>query len=87
MERKNAWELYNEKQLEELEKLSKDYRVFLDRGKTERECILQTIEMAEQAGYKNLDTIIQEKKEIEGRRQGLSDLHEKVSHFIPYWNW
>lgn len=36
MERKNAWTTFTEKQLEELEKLSKSYRSFLDEGKTER---------------------------------------------------
>lgn len=64
MERKNAWTMYSEKQLEELEKICKDYRKFLDKGKTERECILQTIEMAENAGYINLDTAIKENREL-----------------------
>ncbi len=64
MESKNAWTVYDEKQLEDLEKLCENYRIFLDKGKTERECILQTIEMAEQAGYINLDTVIKEKKTL-----------------------
>lgn len=64
MERKNAWTVYDEKQMEELETLCRDYRTFLDKGKTERECILQTIEMAEQAGYVNLDTVIKENKKL-----------------------
>ena len=34
MENKNTWELYDEKQLKELEALSKEYRAFLDNGKT-----------------------------------------------------
>ena len=39
MERKNAWETYDEGQLEGLEKLNREYREFLDNSKTERECI------------------------------------------------
>lgn len=61
MERKNAWTLYNEQQLEELEQLCRDYCTFLDKGKTERECTAQAEEMAKAAGYRNLDQIIQEK--------------------------
>jgi aspartyl aminopeptidase len=64
MERKNAWTMYDEKQLEEMEVLCKNYRTFLDQGKTERECIVQTVEMAEKAGYENLDTVIKEKRQL-----------------------
>lgn len=58
MERKNAWTTFTEKQLEELEKLSKSYRNFLDEGKTERECTTYAIKEAEAKGYKNLDELI-----------------------------
>jgi len=61
MERKNAWNLYSEQQLEELEILCKNYREFLDKGKTERECIAQTIELAREAGYMDLDEVIRSK--------------------------
>ncbi len=64
MERKNAWTMYDETQTEAVEALCKDYCLFLDRGKTERECIKQTVEMAEKAGYVNLDTVIREKKPL-----------------------
>lgn len=36
--------------------LIKEYKEFLDNGKTERECVLAIIEKAEKAGYKNLST-------------------------------
>ena len=36
------------------EKLIADYKVFLDNGKTERECVAQIIEKARAAGYKNV---------------------------------
>lgn len=64
MERKNAWTVYDGKQIEELEELCGNYRVFLDRGKTERECISQTIEMARKAGYVDLDIMVKEKKQL-----------------------
>ncbi|MBD5537095.1 MAG: aminopeptidase [Lachnospiraceae bacterium] len=55
MEKKNLWEVYSEKQLKELEKLSDGYRTFLDNGKTERECIDTIVNMIEEAGYVELE--------------------------------
>lgn len=59
MERKNAWETYNEEQLMELEELSKEYRDFLDNGKTERECVDWIVELLEAEGYQELEDVIQ----------------------------
>ena len=36
MQKKSVWNTYNETQLTELEQLAKDYRHFLNVGKTER---------------------------------------------------
>ena len=51
MERRNAWLSYNEADEKALEKLAKDYRTFLDNGKTERECVSELSREAEAAGY------------------------------------
>lgn len=59
MEKENLWKSYGKKQLTELEKLSKNYRSYLDGGKTERECITETILLAEKAGYRNLADVIE----------------------------
>ena len=58
MERKNTWELYEKKQLKELEKLNKEYRSFLDNGKTERECIDVIVNTIEAAGYRELEALV-----------------------------
>ncbi len=58
MERKNVWSSYGKKQLAELEKLNKNYRAFLDRGKTERECIREAVRLAQEAGYRDLKDVI-----------------------------
>ena len=58
MIRENAWTKYTKKDLTALEKLSKDYKDFLDNGKTERECTDLLVEMAEKSGYINLDDVI-----------------------------
>lgn len=39
------------------EELIKNYRAFLDSGKTERECVKETVRLAEAAGYKDLSEV------------------------------
>ncbi len=58
MERKNLWTLYNKEQLQELQEVNESYKVYLDKGKTERECIREAITMAKEAGYKDLKEVI-----------------------------
>lgn len=54
----NAWTLYGDKEIKELEKLSADYIEFLNNGKTERECACILAEMAEKNGYRDLKDVI-----------------------------
>lgn len=64
MERKNIWTTYDEAQLKELHEINEKYKECLDKGKTERECVNLTVEMAEAAGYKNLNAAITEGKAL-----------------------
>ena len=59
MGRKNAWTTYTKEQVEELEKINDDYRVCLDAGKTERECIELTVDRIEKEGYRDLNKLIE----------------------------
>jgi len=65
MEYENAWNKYSDKELSELEDISNNYRKFLDKGKTERECVREIIKIAEKAGYKDLNKIIFKQKKLE----------------------
>lgn len=58
MERKIAWNTYSDEELAKLEAVSAEYRGYLDNGKTERECVTETILMAEKKGYRNLTDVI-----------------------------
>ena len=58
MLKKCAWETYDEKHLKKLEKLSREYREFLDNGKTERECIDTIVNTIEAEGYQELENLI-----------------------------
>jgi aspartyl aminopeptidase len=64
MKRENAWNIYSEEQLKELEALSTRYKNFLDKGKTERECAKEAIALAKQYGYQSLEEVQQSGKTL-----------------------
>ena len=47
-----------------MEKLAKAYREFLDKGKTERECVAEIVKEAEAAGYESLESKIKKGEKI-----------------------
>lgn len=64
MVRENAWKHYDEAALAALENTSANYRKFLDAGKTERECVSTTVEMAKAAGYIDLNDAVKAGKTL-----------------------
>lgn len=60
MLKKCAWESYDGKQEKKLEKLCKEYREFLDNGKTERECIDTIVNTIEAQGYQELESLVKQ---------------------------
>lgn len=82
MKRKNAWTTYTKKALTELEKVCKDYREFLDSGKTERECVKQIVKLAEGKGYTDLNKIIKDKKSLKaGDKVYVTCMNKTVAMF------
>lgn len=57
MERRNAWKIYAADQLKELDQINSRYKVCLDEGKTERECVRLTVKEIEKKGYRDLKDI------------------------------
>ena len=64
MEYKTAWKKYNAADLEALETLNAGSKTFLDKGKTERECVNEAVKMAEAAGYVPLETVLKTKRRL-----------------------
>ena len=64
MERPNAWKGYTEDQLAGLAAFCDAYKAFISANKTERECCAASIQLAEAAGYVNLDTCIRENRAL-----------------------
>lgn len=75
MERPNAWKSYDAAELDKLEQLCANYRAFISKNKTERECARATVELAEAAGYVNLETVI-----AQGRKLSAGDKIYAVNH-------
>lgn len=65
MERTTVWNSYTPEDQQQLQQVSDGYRDFLDRGKTERECVSQIIAMAEAAGYQDLEQLVKSGKQLQ----------------------
>ncbi len=61
MERANAWK--NSDKIKVFD-FAEDYRKFISNCKTERECVIEAVKLAEGFGYRNLDDIIKNKEEL-----------------------
>ena len=64
MERKYAWHEYTDADLQAVAILGDQYRAFLDNGKTERQCVTQSVVAAKAAGYRDLKEFIANGTEI-----------------------
>ena len=65
MKRNNAWKSYSKEEEKKVNQLAQEYCTFLDKGKTERECVKEIIFQAEAAGYVNLEQYRQNDKKIQ----------------------
>ena len=54
---KNAWEKYDDKQIQKIMDFNEGYKKFITNGKTERLCVKEVVTKAIDAGYKNLDDV------------------------------
>ena len=55
---------YHETEKNEIQKLAKMYREFLDAGKTERECSSNICRIAKENGFENLEDVLREGKQL-----------------------
>lgn len=65
MERVNVWTTYGESDLAELGQINSSYKVCLDAGKTERECVSLAVAMAQEEGYEDLKNVIRENRVLQ----------------------
>ncbi len=58
MNRKNVWATWDAKQVREAESSAEDYKDFLNTAKTEREAVETIVNIAEEAGFADIRTLI-----------------------------
>ena len=78
MKQENIWKSYSEQQCRELEELSGRYKAFLDKGKTERECVKEAIRLAREAGYEDLKEIAAAGKTLKAGDKVYAVCMEKI---------
>lgn len=83
METKNIWEKYSQEEIESINVLAEEYIDFLNKGKTERECTDNVINIVEKAGYRELNEIIKEGKKIKaGDKIYAVNMNKAVIMFV-----
>ncbi|MEG0290862.1 MAG: aminopeptidase [Erysipelotrichaceae bacterium] len=83
MEQKNAWESYDEKKMKEVFAFSDQYKEFISTCKSERECINETIRIAEANGYIDLDQVISEKRVLKaGDKVYANNMGKTIALFL-----
>ena len=83
MYRENAWKTYDEENLLKLEQTAKNYRHFLDNGKTERECVTYIVNEIEDKGYVELAKVLKEGKKLKaGDKVYINNMDKAIALFL-----
>lgn len=64
MKQDNLWLRYTQEDRKEADGVCERYKRCLDQAKTERECVTLAVEMAEERGYKDLDSAVREGRAV-----------------------
>ncbi|MGL4874989.1 MAG: aminopeptidase [Clostridium sp.] len=83
MEMKNAWEKYDEQGIKEIFSFCDGYRDFMSKCKTERECVKESIEMAEKNGFVDLMEVIKSGKSLKaGDKVYANNMDKALALFV-----
>ncbi|WMI72284.1 aminopeptidase [Aminobacterium sp. MB27-C1] len=79
----SAWEKIQEEERKQVFALAEDYKLFLDNGKIERECVEQIVSMARVAGFVDLEEMIQAGRRLEpGIKVMVVNRNKAVALFV-----
>ncbi len=83
METKNSWEKYTLAETKKADAFAKEYMDFLDRGKTERECVDTIVNMIEEAGFRELKPLIDSGAKLKaGDKVYATWMNKSVAMFV-----
>ena len=78
-----AWEKYDEQGIKEIFEFNEGYKNFMSLCKTERECVKETIKIAEENGYRNLDDIIKNGEALkDGDKVYANNMDKAIALFL-----
>lgn len=81
--KENIWNNYNENDILELNTLCDDYREFISKCKTERECVKKTIELIEAKGFRNIDELLENGETLKaGDKIYVNNMKKAVALFV-----
>ncbi|WP_195972386.1 aminopeptidase [Clostridium thermobutyricum] len=83
MEIKNAWNKYDENGIKEVFSFCEGYKDFMSKCKTERECVKESIEIAEKHGFVDLKEVIKSGKSLKaGDKVYANNMDKALALFV-----
>ncbi|MCR0410014.1 aminopeptidase [[Clostridium] innocuum] len=81
--RENAWKKYDEAGLKEVFEYCEGYKKYISDCKTERECVSESILIAETYGYRNLEDVIKNKETLKsGDKVYANNMGKGIALFL-----
>lgn len=81
--RENAWNKYDDAQMKEVFSLSEGYKSYISDCKTERECVIESIRIAKEHGYRDLAEIIKNNETVKpGDKVYANNMGKTVALFL-----
>lgn len=81
--RENAWKKYDEAGLKEVFEYCEGYKQYISDCKTERECVSESIRIAETYGYRNLEDVIKNKETLKsGDKVYANNMGKGIALFL-----
>lgn len=81
--REIAWNKYDEAELKKVFDMSEGYKAYISDCKTERECVVESIRIAKEHGYRDLEEIIKNNETLkEGDKVYANNMGKTVALFL-----
>ena len=81
--REIAWNKYDEQKMKEVMDFSEGYKKFISECKTERECVTESIKLAEAHGYRNLEDVIRNQETLKpGDKVYANNMGKTIALFL-----
>lgn len=84
MNEKTVWESYTEEDKKKVYDFCEEYRTFLSKCKTERECVKEILKEAEAKGYRSLKEVRRSGEKLQAGDKVYVSIMGKNTGTVPY---